>query len=301
MNHQLGEIPWLKELECRTLVGLGGTARAAAKLDLERNGEKAQGGLHGYEIDTVSVKNHLSALKNMSLSEIEKIKGLSKHRANIITAGVAAIAALTENSGAKSILISRNGIREGLFFEHYLQQYRPPVVPSVLHSSLENFFRIYQVNRSAANTVATSTVWLFDQLQEVHGLPAEDRKLIWITANIESCGTYINTEKWTKHSAYLVLSSTLYGLTYAESVDISNLLTNKGPARLKKMYVLIRMAKLLTLQVGVDIDELQLTINGNKAVYISHASSLRDQVYISADENIECDFKKNFGIKLVLN
>ncbi|QQE80849.1 Ppx/GppA phosphatase family protein [Alicyclobacillus sp. SO9] len=301
MKQQFDQISWLKELNCETLIGLGGTARASAKLDLQRNGEKAQGGLHGYEIDALSVKNHLSALKEMPLADIEKIKGLSKHRANIITAGVASISALTDISCAKSILISRNGIREGLFFEHYLQQYTPPVVPSVLHSSLENFSRIFRVNRSAADTVATSTLWLFDKLQAVHGLADSDRKLIWVTANIESCGTYVNTEKWTKHSAYLVLSSNLYGLTYSELVDISSLLENKGPIRLKKMYVLIRMAKLLTLQVGVNMDELQLYIDGGKAVNISHQSSLREQVYISADENIESDFKKIFGVKLVLN
>jgi exopolyphosphatase/guanosine-5'-triphosphate,3'-diphosphate pyrophosphatase len=297
---QLRAIPWLAEVHAPVVIGLGGTARAMAKLNLSAEAHKSSAPrIHGYEISPVFVTEEMKMLTQMPAAKVKKIKGLSKHRAEIIRTGLSAMLGLVNAIEPKTILVSRNGIREGLFFEYFRQDHENVVLESVLDESIDNFLKIYGVNRDIANVIQAGALSLYDRLQTVHQLTAEDRKLLWVTAQIESCGCYINTEKWTKHSAYLALSSNLFGLTYSELGDVADMLIGKGPNRLKKLMMFIRLAKLFGLQLGLNVDEISVSVKA-KAVYLAHASSIREQLLVSADATIEREFKSIFGRDLII-
>lgn len=293
IQSQFEQIEWLSSADHLPLVGLGGTARALAKLhaykekyDIER--------LHGYVLKGTFASEQFDLLRQLSVSKRKKTKGISKSRAEILVAGLAIVSALSEFTQSESILISRNGLREGIFFETLLKQSASPVLPSVLEHSVTNFQKVFDVDLSVATVVTNATLKLFDALRDVHGLSDKDRKLLWVTANIESCGCYINTEKWTKHSAYLVLSSYLYGLTYPELTDIACLLSGKGSERLKQMMTLIRLAKLLTLQLGLDVEDIRVR-SGSQSVDIHELDDLEEVLDASADSEVIDDFAKLFN------
>lgn len=292
----LDNVPWLQDAKGLPMVGLGGTARAVAKLHMalhQREGER----LHGYLLDAPFVASEFEHLQTMSVAKRGKVKGISKSRAEILVAGFAAVHAISDRITPSHFIISRNGLREGIFFEALLQKESAPVLSSVLEHSVSNFQRVYDVNLNVAEIVTNCALELFDQLQDIHRLSERDRKLLWVTTQIESCGCYINTEKWTKHSAYLALSSYLYGLTSPEILDLASMLSGQGDIRIRQLMTLLRLAKLLTLQLGLDPKDTFVELR-ERTLSIGYGWNLRETVDVSADSQVEEDFKELFGCEI---
>lgn len=296
IQRALAEIEWLKDAKGLPMVGLGGTARAVAKLHMAQQ-QREQERLHGYVLDPAFIDDEFAHLQTMSVAKRRKVKGISKSRAEILVAGFAAVRAIASNIAPPALIVSRNGLREGIFFEALLHDAEQPVLSSVLEHSVCNFQRVFDVNMNVAEIVTTTSLDLFDCLQEVHHMSERDRKLLWVTAQIEGCGCYINTEKWTKHSAYLVMSSYLYGLTSQEILDVASLLSSQGDVRIRQLMTLLRLAKLLTLQLGLNPDELYMRLEG-QTLHVGYGWNLRETVDVSADSQVEEDFRELFGCDL---
>lgn len=300
MNKMMASIEWLNEAHGLPLVGLGGTARALAKLDLF-NKKLPMESIHGYPIEPEFIRTSFATLKTLPAAKRRKIKGLTKHRAEILVAGFATITALLERISSTNIVISRNGLREGLFFERLLKQAPTAVVPSVLDHSIRNFQHLFHVNPVVTDLFTDTALILFDTLSKampaLH-LEAHLRKLLWVTCQIESCGCAIHTEKWTKHSAYLVLSSHLNGLTYQEFQQVADLLLGKGNAALKRLSMLMRLAKLLTLQLDIAPETLICTVLSD-TFQVGKVKQIQEGIAASADFDVADDFQKVFGLNLV--
>lgn len=296
MTEQLASIPWLHQAKGLPLVGLGGTARAVAKLHRAKAMGRTER-IHGYPVGTAYARDAFSTMKNMSAEKRRKIKGLSKSRGQILVAGLASIAALIERLGSNELIISRSGLREGLFYEHLLRSEDVQYVASVLDHSIRNLQKLFHVNRPIATMVRDTALKLFDTLAPVHKLAPYDRQLLRVTAEIEGVGYYINTEKSNRHSAYVALNSHLYGLSYSQIQDVANLLEGKGSNAMQKLLLLIRLAKLLTLQLGIDSDELYCVLRDNR-LEVGRARGIQETVHASADSDLDHDFSKGFGIHL---
>lgn len=296
MAKHLSRIPWFSETRGLPLVGMGGTARSLAKLDLWRQQEKYER-VHGYPVSADAVLQAFQHIKLLPTAKRRKIKGISQSRADILPAGFATITALIEAMNGPEVIISRNGLREGVFYEYLLQKQDSPVVNSVLEHSLCNFQKVFHVNKQVANVVTSAVLLLFDELLQLHGMDEEARKLLQVTAQIESCGCYISTEKWTLHSAYLATASHLYGLTYPQLLDIAALLNGKGDTRLQKLYALIRLGKVLTLQLGIHPEHIECVADG-RTVRVGRANRINDTVRASSAADLKDVFINLFGIEL---
>jgi exopolyphosphatase/guanosine-5'-triphosphate,3'-diphosphate pyrophosphatase len=296
MKEQFLQVPWLAKLNNLPLVGLGGTARALAKMDRSKK-DVHSSRLHGYEITRNSFNQLFKEIKSSSIIERKKIKGISKQRADLLVAGCATAAALVHQISAQKIIISRSGLREGIAYEYLLRHTPNPIVESVLEYSISNFQKLFKVNDRIAAMLTNATMYFFDSLQPLHGLSENERKILWVTAQIEGCGCYINTEKWTKHSAYLALYSHLHGLEYCDFEKIADLLCGKNDATTKKMSLLIRLAKLTCLQVGIELQDLTCEVKKDR-VYIGKAPGMKQSVSHSADADLDLEFKIVFGARI---
>lgn len=297
MQAQFAAIPWLQQCQGLPMVGLGGTARALAKLDLWRQQQRFER-VHGYPVHPDAVLPAFEHIRSIPAPKRRKIKGLSNTRADILVAGLATIVALIDTMQGTEVVISRNGLREGIFYEYLLRNHREPVVDNVLEHSLSNFQKVFHVNKQVASVVTDAALKLFDALIPIHNLDSEARQLLRVTAQIESCGCYVNTEKWTLHSAYLAVASILYGPTYPQLLDIANLLNGKGELRLQKLYTLIRLAKLLTLQLGLVPDVIHCDVSA-KQVVVGRAERIVDIVRASSEADLAHTFHDMFGMDLV--
>jgi len=95
------------------LVGTGGTLRNLAKID-EQARQYPIGSVHGYELDVDRLGEVVDRLASREKKRRDDIPGLSAERADSIVGGALAIQMLAEFARAKQILVSGQGVREGV-------------------------------------------------------------------------------------------------------------------------------------------------------------------------------------------
>ena len=95
------------------LVGTGGTLRNLAKID-----HAAQrypiGTLHGYDLPLSRLMETVELLASLKEKRRDDLAGLSADRADSIVGGAVAIQTVAEFVGAARIVVSNQGVREGL-------------------------------------------------------------------------------------------------------------------------------------------------------------------------------------------
>ena len=214
IDRQLKKAPWLQAMSL-PLVGIGGTARNIAKMDQARKNYPFAK-VHNYRMGPIALEDLFRLITSANLVQRKRMSGLSSERGDIIVAGISVVKRLFEQVRASNLIISGCGVREGLFFRHYLRhEYTPDVIPDILSHSTLNMLRFYKVNEQHALHVTDMAMRLFDGWAPLHHLDARDRKLLYSAAMLHDIGISINYYDHTRHSAYLVENARLFGLTTA--------------------------------------------------------------------------------------
>ena len=119
-NYLLESLPSKRDLgmgiDSTTLVGVGGTLRALARYD-QLIKEYPLKKLQNYELEYNSlsiVRNHLY---NMSTKEISNIDVIGSNRAETINTGLCVVYLLMSKLNFQNLIVSTNGIREGIVFD----------------------------------------------------------------------------------------------------------------------------------------------------------------------------------------
>ena len=113
IRRQLAEASVSRLLQDGGLVGTGGTLRNLAKIDREAQ-RYPLSGLHGYELSRDRLTEIVELLASMKEKLRDRLPGLSAERADSIVGGALAIQSLAEFVRATHIVVSAQGIREGL-------------------------------------------------------------------------------------------------------------------------------------------------------------------------------------------
>ena len=117
MEHYILDIlPDKKEFDMSwdtMLVGVGGTLRAMARYDQELNGYGLDK-IHQYEMDNLSVSSIAKNVYKMDADGLVENKAIGADRAGTITAGAAIIDLLMEKLDFEKIVVSAQGLREGV-------------------------------------------------------------------------------------------------------------------------------------------------------------------------------------------
>ena len=95
------------------LVGTGGTVRNLAKIDRQTRNYPITS-LHGYELSVDRLADVVDRLAAVREKRRDEIPGLSAERADSIVGGAIAIQTLAEFVRAETILVSGQGVREGV-------------------------------------------------------------------------------------------------------------------------------------------------------------------------------------------
>jgi len=96
-----------------TLIGLGGTIRALARMYLAESGRRRRG-LHGVRLPATAVSDLAARVAACNLRRRCRIAGLKAERADVIVAGAAVIDELMIRSGHKTITVCEQGVRHGV-------------------------------------------------------------------------------------------------------------------------------------------------------------------------------------------
>lgn len=232
LSSRLQTVPWLQNCGHLPLIGLGGTMRTLAKIDRRRR-HYSLDMLHNYEVTTAAFATIMRSLFNTSAAQRRKMPGL-RERADIFPAGLSIVDAILRHTACNRIVVSGNGLRDGLFFAHLFQDRRSPLVPDVLDESINNLTRFYKLRPAHAQHVTSLSQQLFDQLQPLHTYGTYERRLLTIAARLHDLGITINYYDRRKHTFYLIANSRINGLTHREILLCAFIAAGDGGAAIKR-------------------------------------------------------------------
>ena len=260
------------------LIGIGGTVRNLAKIH-QRLVSYPIPKLHHYTMAPDAIYDMTEMLASRNFKERAQISGLGRDRADIITAGAFLIQTLLQFTGSEQLIISGNGLREGLFYNYYAMTRRQGqhFPESLLRQSVENFRNTLPLgNEEPMQYITKMALKLYDGLQPLHGFPARYREWLETTCRLHDVGMMINYYSHAQHSAYIIANSPLYGLTHREQATCA-LIAAFQDGISNKLRRFAQFAKLLTaedLTVVKQLSTLLAIVKAFDATYDESVTSL---------------------------
>lgn len=318
ITSRLEKYPWLKQ-NGLPLIGVGGTARTVAKI-IQREKKYPATKIHNYSYTTQTYCSFFNRLRNTNLEQRKKISGLSSERSDIILAGSSIISCLLEATGAKKLITSGCGLREGLFFDYYSKENHVPIIAKdILKMSRENVLNLYEPDQQHSRHITNLVLSMFDGWSELHGLRKNYRRLLETAALLHDIGITINFYSHARHSAYMILNAKLFGLTHKEQVITAaiagwhngvsknyfkdrfykELLSDANWKTINKLALLLALAESLDYTETSQIHVIQPTLSKKSALLKLYAQGI-PSIEMHQIKGHLAWFKKAFGVDLTV-
>ena len=194
------------------LVGTGGTIRNIAKMTRKQRPSPIQR-LHGYTVPFARVKRIASSLASVDLERRAGMAGLNSDRADSIVGGVVAAQVVMDALGFEEMLVSGEGLREGIAFSLVSSTAPDPaVVKQASVGALASRFRAWDAGRARQRVSATEQLVaaLAPELPEVFQAALSQ------AAYLLDIGRSVDYYDRLSHSAAIVLLADLNGFTHRE-------------------------------------------------------------------------------------
>lgn len=307
---------WLKNLKL-PIIGIGGTIRNIAKID-QRAKNYPLPKLHNYSIPLEDFKRIYDELSSLSLSQRKKVNGLSADRSDIIVTGTLIIEQLIKYTKATGLYVSGSGLREGLFFDYFGKHYKEGrvIVENVLSHSAENFFNnLHMCDDEHIQYVKRISNTLFTQWFPLHGCGKRYLELLEVSALLHDAGKLVNYYSHARHSAYIILNASLYGLSHKEQLMASliggwsagnnanlpiqeaatHLLTKKEWEDTKRIALILAVAEMLDESHEQGVRFVETIIEEKKVTLkLFVTPGMNTEIYSVLFDKIQKNFKKSY-------
>ena len=220
----LESAPGEYSLDGGRLVGTGGTVRNLAKIDRRRRSYTFSR-LHGYELTSDRLAAIIRDLASRERGKRRKAPGLNPSRADSIVGGAVVLDAIVRALGAESIIISGDGLREGLALD--LEGDSLPSVAAVRERSivaLSSRFRSWR--HDSARRCRDVALALVEAASP--DTPEELKKLVGYAAQVLEAGGSMDFHNRFPHAASIVESSDLRGFLHSEIAFMAGALKMAG-------------------------------------------------------------------------
>ena len=205
-------------------VASGGTAGALARVLAARRWGFPPASLNQYEVTVSELRDLTRELAALSLAERLRVPGVDERRAELLPAGGWILTSAAAELGAKRLVHSEWGLREGAVLDALGLADRPSPTPDELRRrSVDRLVRAWGEDRGHVEVVARIAQRLFDDTVELHGLGAPERELLGHAARLHEIGARISPARLHKHGAYLIENAGLRGFTPDEIAEIASL------------------------------------------------------------------------------
>ncbi|MDF2877760.1 MAG: exopolyphosphatase [Clostridia bacterium] len=215
---QYDALPWLSQIKDVVLIGVGGTLRNIGKIDRKLK-EYSLDRTHHYKMDTQAVEEITCMVGSMSLKQRRKLKGLSKTRADIFVAACEAVKVLTQYCRIKKLIVSGNGVKEGLLYEYI--QGEKLLVRDVLEFSTDNLMQQYQVDKERTDQIWRRAKYLLDFSKSTYDKVEDATKILRTAVMLHRIGVQVSCYDFHKHSFYMMLHADLNGLSHREILMVA--------------------------------------------------------------------------------
>ncbi len=217
-TEQLKQVEWLKDVDPDVqMMGVGGSFRNLFKISKMVH-KYPLDSVHNYKMQVEDFLPVYDMIKVLDLDKKKKIKGLSAERADILPAALAVIKSFISYLGVESFTFSGAGLREGIMFNQALPMTVEKPVADVLNYSLTTLVKYYDCDEKHVEHVVNLSIQLFKQLRVLHKFPRQYLRILKVAAMLHDCGERIKYYNHQRHSWYMILNSTLYGVTHRDIV-----------------------------------------------------------------------------------
>lgn len=222
------------EFKCNTIIGIGGTIRSISDVIMKRD-EYPLPILHGF---TYKIEDEAEFYTEIVRSNREKLKkiGFKQERIDIIREGTVIFSEIIKFLGAKDVITSGVGVREGVFLADLLRNSNS-VFPANFNPSIRSLIDRFDLNREENFYLADLTVKLFDVLKPIHNIDDDFKKYLIHTSKIVNIGKALNFYKRATHSYEIALYGLNYGFSHDDRVLIATILDNQQKKDLTKFNI----------------------------------------------------------------
>jgi exopolyphosphatase/guanosine-5'-triphosphate,3'-diphosphate pyrophosphatase len=261
-------LPVKSQKELAGFVATGGNAEAIARL---MDAQPDSRGVSSIELS--KLRSTIEALARLSYRQRVEQLGLREDRADVILPAAMVYERLAELAGVSTILIPNVGIKDGVLLDlvdDLVPDGRTARVDQIAWSGATALGNRYNFDAAHGQHVAKLALSLFDQLQELHQLEPEERRLLLAAAILHDVGTFISYKRHHKHSLYIISASELPGFSPSDLQVIANIARyhrKSGPAPHHEAFVRLsereqelvrRLAAILRLADAMDREHRQI-------------------------------------------
>jgi len=206
------------------LVGTGGTLRNLAKIDRQTRRYPISE-LHGYELPVTRLGDIVERLATIREKRRDEVPGLSAERADSIVGGAVAIQTLAEFVRAQRILVSGQGVREGVALQLLkLAIGSPETVRDASLSSLVSRFDGWRPEAASRRRAVASAL---QRALEPRAAPSVVRAIDQ-AARVLDIGRTLDVVNRHEHVADILLSTDLNGFAHHELALVSAIVRRAG-------------------------------------------------------------------------
>jgi exopolyphosphatase / guanosine-5'-triphosphate,3'-diphosphate pyrophosphatase len=266
------------------LVGTGGTLRNLAKIDREAQ-HYPIGALHGYELSVDRLERIVERLAAAKEKRRDDIPGLSAERADSIVGGAVAIHSLAEFVRAEQILVSGQGVREGIALDLLrIPIGSPEIVKAAALASLVSRFDGWREEAaSRRQSVASSLTRALEPRA-----PASVATAIDDAAHVLDIGRSLDVVNRHAHVADILLTTELTGFTHGELALVSAIVRRAGD----------RHAEVLPL--ALDGDTIHPTQVDRAAIIVALADEIEARCPPGPPISVRCEVGRRVTVSVPL-
>ncbi|MGP1907215.1 Ppx/GppA phosphatase family protein [Metabacillus sp. JX24] len=227
-------LPWLinKRLP---VVGIGGSARNIVQIHQAMQ-EYPLAGVHLYEMSANDLLDVQQFLSPMSMHELQRTEGLSKDRADIILPAAQVFVTLSDITASDRFILSRKGLRDGVFYEELTRGTGTAIFPSVIEESFHELLSDYDIDLDHVQHVTKIALELYSGLAAAGKVSytEEDIRLIRKGSFVYNLGQYIDSESSSQHTFYLIANRTIDGLSHRDRLKLALIASFKSKSAYKQ-------------------------------------------------------------------
>ena len=229
IKEELNNLP--KEFKSKQAIGIGGTARTLTKGIMKAESYPFNT-IHAFEYKT---DKHMEYFNSISEAKLNLLKYLyiPKGRFDTIREGTLIWEEILSHIGAKKVITSGVGVREGVFLHHFLKssdlQFPKDINPSI--QSILDRFEPHHVDIEKREKNTTKLFNLFIKEKKIND---NYLKELLYAIKLSTIGYRFNIYQSFQHAFYVTMQEFNYGVTHKELVLTAMILRFGGNALYEK-------------------------------------------------------------------
>ncbi len=296
----------------RNMISMGGDVRFAAQ---EINQKPTDGKLA--ELKLTQLAEFTENVLKQTPNELATKYHMSLPDAKSLGPGLLTQVMFAQHFKIKKFMVAQVNLRDGLIQEMSLETGWGDSIKNQILRSAIHLGRKFKFDEPHSVHVARLACSLFDQLRQLHRLPARYRPLLEIASLLHDIGYYVNSKARHKHSMYLIQNSEIFGVGSHE-LNLLSLIAryhrgavpnvrHVGYSQLDRSerVAVAKLASILRMAKALDVAQNQRIENVNCTLSSSLVEIVSNDVIDLALESLELQqvstmFEDLFGTKVAL-